>query len=107
ILIYPWLTKSGTNISNNNLDRLHGKHFLNDNLISVGLMLVRKQLARKNEGFMNNVYFFSSFWFPKLQKVSNTCFKRDYTNVQHWTSKIDIFAHKYVIVLIHKEYSLS
>ncbi|KAK0482831.1 hypothetical protein EDD18DRAFT_1112566 [Armillaria luteobubalina] len=33
------------------------------------LRLVCEQLARKNEGFMNNVYFSVFFWYPKLQNT--------------------------------------
>ncbi|PBL00031.1 cysteine proteinase [Armillaria gallica] len=94
MLQYPWGITGGVGIKREDFDRLKLGVYLNDNLIEFGLRLLQEQLGQDKFAINKDIYVFSPFWFPK--------FKRKYDDVRHWTSKINIFAMKYLIIPIHE-----
>ncbi|KAK0503878.1 hypothetical protein EDD18DRAFT_479754 [Armillaria luteobubalina] len=101
ILVYPWGTTGGVNLSKSDLNRLKPGEYLNDNLIELGLKMWHSRLERENPELANEIYVFSSFFYKKLS-VKNA--DEGYNAVRRWTSKTDIFAKKYIIVPINEKY---
>ncbi|KAG7443142.1 cysteine proteinase [Guyanagaster necrorhizus] len=101
VLVYPWGTTGGVNLSKSDLNRLRPGEYLNDNLIELGLKMWHSRLERENPGLANDIYVFSSFFYKKLS-VKNS--DEGYNAVRRWTSKTDIFAKKYIIVPINENF---
>ncbi|KAK0221966.1 hypothetical protein IW262DRAFT_1377165 [Armillaria fumosa] len=101
ILVYPWGTTGGVNLSKSDLNRLKPGEYLNDNLIELGLKMWHSRLERENPELANEIYVFSSFFYKKLS-VKNA--DEGYNAVRRWTSKTDIFAKKYIIVPINENF---
>ncbi|KAK0201688.1 hypothetical protein DFS33DRAFT_1489562 [Desarmillaria ectypa] len=116
ILVYPWGTTGGVNLSKSDLNRLGPSEYLNDNLIELGLKykyflsairfspflrMWHSRLERENPELANDTYVFSSFFYKKLS-VKNS--DEGYNAVRRWTSKTDIFAKKYIIVPINENF---
>ncbi|KAK0487323.1 hypothetical protein IW261DRAFT_1447250 [Armillaria novae-zelandiae] len=101
ILVYPWGTTGGVNLSKSDLSRLKPGEYLNDNLIELGLKMWHSRLERENPELANEIYVFSSFFYKKLS-VKNA--DEGYNAVRRWTSKTDIFAKKYIIVPINENF---
>ncbi|KAK0188169.1 hypothetical protein F5146DRAFT_1141619 [Armillaria mellea] len=101
ILVYPWGTTGGVNLSKSDLNRLKPGEYLNDNLIELGLKMWHSRLERENPELANDIYVFSSFFYKKLS-VKNA--DEGYNAVRRWTSKTDLFAKKYIIVPINENF---
>ncbi|KAK0464630.1 uncharacterized protein EV420DRAFT_1638178 [Desarmillaria tabescens] len=101
ILVYPWGTTGGVNLSKSDLNRLRPSEYLNDNLIELGLKMWHSRLEKENPELANDIYVFSSFFYKKLS-IKNS--DEGYNAVRRWTSKTDIFAKKYIIVPINENF---
>ncbi|PBK97821.1 cysteine proteinase [Armillaria gallica] len=101
ILVYPWGTTGGVNLSKSDLNRLKPGEYLNDNLIELGLKMWHSRLEKENPELANEIYVFSSFFYKKLS-VKNA--DEGYNAVRRWTSKTNIFAKKYIIVPINENF---
>ncbi|KAG6330376.1 hypothetical protein ID866_8713 [Astraeus odoratus] len=77
------------------LKRLGPEEYLNDTLIELWL----NELREKDPTFADQIHVFSSFFYKKLNK-KNT--EEGYQSVRKWTSKVDLFSKKYIIVPINE-----
>ncbi|XP_029642076.1 sentrin-specific protease 1 [Octopus sinensis] len=68
-------------------------NWLNDAVINFYMCML---MERSNEPGFSKVYAFNTFFYPKLLSSK-------YEGVRRWTRKVDIFAHKYLIIPIHLE----
>ncbi|CAA7261394.1 unnamed protein product [Cyclocybe aegerita] len=102
ILAYPQGVPGAVNITNGDLARLTPGEFLNDTLIEFGLKLWLKDLETGNEELSRQIHVFNSFFYKKLNSNKNP--EQAYASVRKWTSKIDIFAKKYIIIPINERF---
>ncbi|KAH7885232.1 hypothetical protein F5I97DRAFT_1883858 [Phlebopus sp. FC_14] len=99
ILMYPPSGTGALNIMRSDLKRLGPEEYLNDTLVEFGLKLWLNDLRETNPVLADQIHVFSSFFYKKLNKKNA---EEGYQSVRKWTSKIDLFAKKYVIVPINE-----
>ncbi|KAF9454782.1 cysteine proteinase [Macrolepiota fuliginosa MF-IS2] len=99
ILVYPPGAPGAINVTTGDLLRLQPEEFLNDTLIEFGLKSWLRELEATNPELASQVHIFNSFFYKKLNKRN---IKESYDSVRKWTSKIDIFSKKYIIVPINE-----
>ncbi|PIL22925.1 hypothetical protein GSI_15621 [Ganoderma sinense ZZ0214-1] len=102
LLVYPPTGTGAVNITRGDLKRLDEGQYLNDTLIEFGLKLWLDELRRSDPEKAEQVHVFNSFFYKKLsskKEVADT-----YPSVRKWSSKIDIFSKKYVIVPINENF---
>ncbi|KAJ7625371.1 hypothetical protein DFH06DRAFT_1481403 [Mycena polygramma] len=99
ILVYPPGQTRAVNITNGDVTRLAPGEFLNDTLIEFGLKLWLQDLEQKDPELVKQIHVFNSFFYKKLNKKNPM---EGYESVRKWTSKIDIFDKKYIIVPINE-----
>ncbi|KAL0960923.1 hypothetical protein HGRIS_005930 [Hohenbuehelia grisea] len=99
ILVYPPATVGAVTIKNSDLLRLQPGEYLNDTLIEFGLKLWLKDLEDKNPAFARTIHVFSSFFYKKLNKRN---LEEGYQSVKKWTSKVDLFDKKFIIIPINE-----
>ncbi|KAG0091584.1 hypothetical protein BGZ92_000326 [Podila epicladia] len=83
--------------------RLNEGQFLNDTLIEFGLKHIHSNLDVKNRSLADQVFIFNSFFFQRLLSKPVKGPVNSYDSVKSWTSKIDIFSMKFIIVPIHEK----
>ncbi|KAF8630950.1 hypothetical protein AX17_005306 [Amanita inopinata Kibby_2008] len=99
ILVYPQGVPGAINITNADVSRLDPGEFLNDTIIEFGLKLWHRELEASNPALAKQVHVFSSFFYKKLNKKN---FEEGYESVRKWTSKINLFEKKYIIIPINE-----
>ncbi|KAG2155898.1 uncharacterized protein EDB93DRAFT_1128735 [Suillus bovinus] len=82
------------------LNRLRPHEFLNDTLIEFGLKLWLADLKEQNPDFAEQIHVFSSFFYKKLNNKKSL--DEGYQSVKKWTSRVNIFSKKYIIVPINE-----
>lgn len=97
-LVYPPGT-GALNIMRSDLKRLGPEEYLNDTLIEFGLKLWLTELREKDPTLADQIHVFSSFFYKKLNKKNP---EEGYQSVRKWTSKVDLFSKKYIIVPINE-----
>ncbi|KZT64608.1 hypothetical protein DAEQUDRAFT_732383 [Daedalea quercina L-15889] len=101
ILVYPPSGAGALNIHKSDLKRLDVNNYLNDTLIEFGLKLWLAELKEKNPAFAEQVHVFSSFFYKKLNVRDKN---EGYQSVRKWTSRVDLFQKKYIIVPINEHF---
>lgn len=89
ILNYPFNKKKSITVYERDFERLEDETYLNDTLIDVFPKIWADEYSDAS------IYTFSSFFFTKL---AGTYGNIHYDTVQRWTSSIDIFEKKYIII---------
>ncbi|GAN07248.1 cysteine proteinase [Mucor ambiguus] len=89
ILNYPFSKKKSITVYERDFERLEDETYLNDTLIDVFPKIWADEYPDAS------IYTFSSFFFTKL---AGTYSNIHYDLVQRWTSSIDIFKKKYIII---------
>ncbi|KAH9925397.1 uncharacterized protein BXZ73DRAFT_103279 [Epithele typhae] len=100
-LVYPPLGKGAVNITRGDLKRLDAGQYLNDTLIEFGLKLWQDGLRKTNPELADSVHVFNSFFYKML---STDSINVTYPTVRKWTSKVDIFKKKYIIVPVNEHF---
>ncbi|GLB38240.1 hypothetical protein LshimejAT787_0501050 [Lyophyllum shimeji] len=101
ILCYPQGVPGAVNITNADYKRLQPGEFLNDTLIEFGLKLWLRRLEESNPELASQIHVFSSFFYKKLNRKNAD---EGYESVRKWTSKIDLFRKKYIIIPINENF---
>ncbi|KAL0957327.1 hypothetical protein HGRIS_001135 [Hohenbuehelia grisea] len=99
ILVYPPATTGAVTIQTSDLNRLQPGEYLNDTLTEFGLKVWLKELEIQRPDFAKSIHVFSSFFYKKLNKKK---IEDGYQSVKKWTSKVDLFDKKYVIIPINE-----
>ncbi|CAO3606592.1 unnamed protein product [Mucor fragilis] len=89
ILNYPYNKKKSITVYERDFERLEDETYLNDTLIDVFPKIWTDEYPDAS------IYTFSSFFFTKL---AGTYSNIHYDLVQRWTSSIDIFQKRYIII---------
>jgi hypothetical protein len=82
------------------LNRLRPHEFLNDTLIEFGLKLWLSDLKKQKPDLAEQIHVFSSFFYKKLNNKKSL--DEGYQSVKKWTSRVNIFSKKYIIVPINE-----
>ncbi|KAI0755307.1 hypothetical protein C8Q80DRAFT_1094338, partial [Daedaleopsis nitida] len=101
VLVYPFSGTGAVNITRGDLKRLDAGQYLNDTIIEFGLKLWLDDLRKTRPELAEQVHIFNSFFYKKL--VSKRNVSETYSSVRKWTSKVDIFKKKYIIVPINEK----
>ncbi|KAG6378017.1 hypothetical protein JVT61DRAFT_13696 [Boletus reticuloceps] len=100
--------------------RLKRKEYLNDTLIEFGLRLWLNNLRMTDQALADQIYIFSPFFYsqfsckksigavplfltPLLTVYSAHNLEDGYKSMWRWTSKVNLFKKKYIIVPINEE----
>ncbi|KAI8073465.1 uncharacterized protein B0P05DRAFT_548628 [Gilbertella persicaria] len=89
LLTYPFRGKKSVTVYERDLDRLKDETYLNDTLLDVFPKIWSDEYPEAN------IYTFSSFFYTKLAGQT-----MDYDTVKRWTSHVDIFKKKFLIIPI-------
>ncbi|KAF9586496.1 hypothetical protein BGW38_003621 [Lunasporangiospora selenospora] len=89
-------------VHSDDLMRLETKEFLNDTLIEFGLKYIHANSEAHNPTLMDQVYIFNPFFFQRLLAKSTKGTGGGYDTVKGWTSKVDLFRKKYIIIPINE-----
>ncbi|KIK94059.1 hypothetical protein PAXRUDRAFT_828393 [Paxillus rubicundulus Ve08.2h10] len=100
ILMYPPTGTGALSIMRSDLRRLGPEEYLNDTLIEFGLKLWLNDLRERDPVLADQIHVFSSFFYKKLNNRKNP--EEGYQSVRKWTSKVDLFSKKYIIVPINE-----
>lgn len=100
-LVYPPNGKKKAEVTLEDRNRLSDDDFLNDNLIAFYMRFLQDHLERTNKEAAKQVYFFNSYFYDTLTKVSKGRQEINYSGVAKWTRNVDLFSYKYVVVPIN------
>ncbi|KAI0695754.1 hypothetical protein C8T65DRAFT_584023, partial [Cerioporus squamosus] len=102
VLVYPFYGTGAVNVTRGDLKRLDPGQYLNDTIIEFGLKVWLEGLRKDQPELAEQVHVFNSFFYKKLVTKKNVA--DTYASVRKWTSKVDIFSKKYIIVPINEKY---
>ncbi|OAQ64680.2 Ulp1 protease family protein [Pochonia chlamydosporia 170] len=98
-LVFPTTGKNRATVDDNDISRLDEGEFLNDNLISFYVRYLQFKLESEKPELLNQVYFFSTFFFEKLRSTKG---KINYDGVKAWTTKFDLLSYDYIVVPVNE-----
>ncbi|RDX50208.1 hypothetical protein OH76DRAFT_1332369, partial [Lentinus brumalis] len=101
VLVYPFFGTGAVNVTRGDLKRLDPGQYLNDTIIEFGLKVWLEELRKDQPELAEQVHVFNSFFYKKLVTKKNVA--DTYASVRKWTSKVDIFSKKYIIVPINEK----
>lgn len=99
LLVYRPFGTGSVNITRGDLERLQPGKYLNDTLIEFGLKMWLNDLRDRVPELADQIHLFSSFFYKKLAIKDK---KAGYESVRKWTSKVDVFSKKYLVVPINE-----
>lgn len=88
-------------ITPDDVTRLNEGEFLNDTLINFFLKYFHQVVSENDKTLGNSIYIFNTFFYEKLSLKRKDESVSNYSKVKTWTSKVDLFKMKYVIVPIN------
>ncbi|KAK9370131.1 hypothetical protein V1509DRAFT_618611 [Lipomyces kononenkoae] len=88
-------------ITEDDFSRLDEGEFLNDTIIDFYLRYIQDRLQEAHPEIARSTYIFNTFFYKRLTQRINGV-KGAFDNVKKWTSKVDLFSMKYVIIPIHE-----
>lgn len=104
LLIYP-PGRSAVTVTVSDVARLSDGEFLNDTLIEFYLRHLTYRVLP--ESIVKQVHVFNSFLYQQLtnkDSVMHKTLETRYERVRRWTSKLDIFKKRFLIVPINEQY---
>lgn len=87
-------------ITPNDFTRLYEGEYLNDSLVNFYLKFYHQEMAKKNSEVAQSLYVFNTFFYEKLAQKDQLG-QFGYSHVKSWTTKVDLFSMKYVIIPIN------
>ncbi|KAG0262694.1 hypothetical protein DFQ27_002213 [Actinomortierella ambigua] len=88
-------------IHESDVARLEPEQFLNDTLIEFGLKFMQDDLENVNPDLAKQIHVFNSFFYERLSE-KDAGSPISYNKVRKWTSKVDLFSKKYILVPVHE-----
>ncbi|KAK9463426.1 uncharacterized protein V1516DRAFT_631231 [Lipomyces oligophaga] len=89
-------------IGQDDFSRLDDGCYLNDTIIDFYLNFILQKLQREHPEIAKYTYIFNTFFYEKLMQKTKGGSTGGYENVRKWTSKVDLFSMKYVIIPINE-----
>lgn len=91
----------GLDVTPDDAKRLEEGEFLNDTLINFYLKYFHQVMSEQYKEVGNSIHIFNSFFYEKLSPKKQEDEVSIYSRVKNWTSKVDLFKMKYVIMPIN------
>ncbi|KAF9974496.1 hypothetical protein BGZ73_002092 [Actinomortierella ambigua] len=88
-------------IHESDVARLEPDQFLNDTIIEFGLKYMQDDLQHVNPELAKQIHVFNSFFYERLSERDGSS-PISYNKVRKWTSKVDLFSKKYILVPVHE-----
>ncbi|KAH6689570.1 hypothetical protein F5X68DRAFT_73624 [Plectosphaerella plurivora] len=101
-LIYPSSGRDAAQITKEDIPRLEDNELLNDSLIIFSSRYLLEQQAKEMSSLLGRTYIFNPWFYKKLSLSSKRGI--DYEAVKSWTSKVDLFAHDFIIVPVNESF---
>ncbi|KAI8377546.1 uncharacterized protein BYT42DRAFT_347839 [Radiomyces spectabilis] len=92
--------KNAVSIFGEDVARLREGEYLNDSIIDMYMNWLLSNGKTISKDIEESTHIFSCFFYERLTRSSNTAF--EYENVKKWTSGVDLFKKKFVIVPINE-----
>ncbi len=102
MLQYPYEGIGAVTLLRSDYDRLYDGQLLNDTVIEFGLKVLFEHICARNPELANSMYMFNTFFFNKL--LTEGTVETAYRKLRKWTSKVDLFSKKYIVVPINENY---
>ncbi|KAF1809637.1 cysteine proteinase [Eremomyces bilateralis CBS 781.70] len=100
-VVYPETGKRRAQVAIEDLQRLDPEEFLNDSLIDFYMLYLRLQSEEKGLR-EQSIYVFNALFYTALTKVSPGQRGVNYSAVQRWTAKENLFNYEYVVIPINE-----
>ncbi|KAL6607710.1 cysteine proteinase [Neocallimastix sp. 'constans'] len=103
LLIYPFKGIDSVIITTEDVERLKSNFFLNDSIIEFYLKYLYNHLPPTSK---EKFHFINSFFFEQISRLSKKekTPKEIYQSIKKWTSKVDLFKKRYLMIPINKDY---
>ncbi|GAC73646.1 aldo/keto reductase family proteins [Moesziomyces antarcticus T-34] len=102
MLQYPYEGIGAVTLLRSDYDRLYDGQLLNDTVIEFGLKVLFEDICARNPELASSMYMFNTFFFNKL--LTEGTVETAYRKLRKWTSKVDLFSKKYIVVPINENY---
>ncbi|KAJ1031650.1 hypothetical protein NDA13_002041 [Ustilago tritici] len=101
ILQYPYEGIGAVTVLVSDLERLMDGELLNDTVIEFGLKFIHENIQHRDPDLADSIYMFNTFFYKLL---SATTVENSYRKLRKWTTKVDLFSKKYIVVPINEDY---
>lgn len=100
-LCFPFEGARAVTVFQSDIDKLDNGEFLNDTIIEFGLKYLLAQIEKRDPELHDQIYVFSSFFYKRFNERKQDR-SRGYELVKKWTSRVDLFKKKYLVVPINE-----
>lgn len=101
ILRYPYEGSGAVTLLESDFDRLMDGQLLNDTVIEFGLTFIFEKIREQKPELADSIHVFNTYFYKFL---SATTVEEGYRKLRRWTSKVDLFTKKYIVVPINEDY---
>ncbi|KAJ1030266.1 hypothetical protein NDA16_001177 [Ustilago loliicola] len=101
ILQYPYEGIGAVTVLVSDFDRLQDGQLLNDTVIEFGLKFIHGCIRDRDPDLVDSIHIFNTFFYKLL---SATTVENSYRKLRKWTTKVDLFSKKYIVVPINEDY---
>nr|CDI51342.1 conserved hypothetical protein (N-terminal fragment) [Melanopsichium pennsylvanicum 4] len=102
ILTYPNEGIGAVSVHGSDYGKLNDGSFLNDVIIEFGLKIMIEAIRDRDPDLADSVHIFNTFFWKQL--LAESTVETSYRRVRRWTSKVDLFSKKYIVVPINEDY---
>ncbi|SPO21001.1 uncharacterized protein UTRI_00478 [Ustilago trichophora] len=102
ILQYPYEGVGAMSINGRDFERLLDGQLLNDIIIEFGLKFMLGEIRERDANLADSIYVFNTFFCKIL--MDEPTVESSYRKLRRWTSKVDLFSKKYIVVPINEAY---
>lgn len=103
LLVYPIQGGPGAiSVTSDDLLRLGADEFLNDTIVDLYLRYILDQIKEKDTKLYDEIHLFNSFFYKRLASAQKNLSPHE--AVKKWTSKVDLFGKKFVIIPVNENF---
>lgn len=101
IVQFPFEGIGAVTLLESDLRRLDDGELLNDTVIEFAMKLMHEDIRKRDPQLADSIYIFNTFFYKILTESKDM--GSSYNKVRKWTSKIDLFSKKYIVVPINED----
>eukprot|EP00871_Galdieria_phlegrea_P002835 jgi/Galph1/3552/GphlegSOOS_G2229.1 len=107
ILVFPWGERGYVSVTKEDLKLLEPQGMLNDNLVDFMIKYIEIYLIPHH--LRGSVHIFNSFFFTRLQSLTDKFTLRDMESLSRWTAGVNILKQKFLFIpmCIHHHWTLA
>ncbi|ANB14122.1 Ulp2p [Sugiyamaella lignohabitans] len=99
---YQFPDKKSVDVTEADYRSLDSNSFLNDTILNLFLRMALFDSMKSDPAIANSTHLFNSFFYDKLGEKKDEYGRPSYEVAMRWTSKVDLFSKKYVILPINE-----